>query len=382
MSAILDQIKRNAVPAAVVRTASKGALPLPAGEMLEVLVYLTKNPVFSQDARMTLAGWDLESAKQVVSQSDAVPEVLGYFWQEENRRPALMPVLIENPAIPESLLMELAASATREIVHMLMTSPRARNAPAVSEALAANPAVTPEQLRELKGGSAPEPGPEAQPDGGIDVETDAAHAAWTQEHAAEIAAEEGKGFELTAGDDPPEGDGAVVPQAEPVQEALAVAALAAQSRSAAAAVEDKRLTIMQKIARMTASERVKAAFTGSKEERAILIRDGARVVQNAVLASPKLTDPEVETFAAAKNVNENVLREIARNRRFMKHYPVIRNLVLNPKTPLDIALPLVKMMLVYDLKGLQHNKNVADTIRKVAQKYYKEKATSGGKTKD
>src|SRR6185369_7127942 len=99
---------------------------------------------------------------------------------------------------------------------------------------------------------------------------------------------------------------------------------------------------MQRVARLNASERVKIAFIGGKEERAILIRDGARVVQNAVLASPKLTDPEVETFAAQKNVSENVLREIARSRRFMKNYSVVRNLVLNPKTPLDVSMPLVK----------------------------------------
>jgi transposase-like protein len=105
-------------------------------------------------------------------------------------------------------------------------------------------------------------------------------------------------------------------------------------------------------------------------------------VQSAVLASPKLTDPEVETFAGAKNLAENVFREIARNRRFMKNYHVVRNLVQNPRTPLDIALPLVKMLLVYDLKGMQHSRTISETIRKMAQKYYKEKALSGGKTKD
>ena len=55
MSAILDQIKRNAMPAAVLRTAAKGALPLPSLEMIEILVYLAHNPMFAQDAKMTLA---------------------------------------------------------------------------------------------------------------------------------------------------------------------------------------------------------------------------------------------------------------------------------------------------------------------------------------
>ena len=96
MSAILDQIKRNAVPAAVLRTASKGALPLPGVEMIEILVYLTQNPIFAQDAKMTLAGWDLQSATEAVSSPDAPADVIGYYWSEQNRRPALMPALIEN----------------------------------------------------------------------------------------------------------------------------------------------------------------------------------------------------------------------------------------------------------------------------------------------
>jgi hypothetical protein len=109
MSAILDQIKRNALPAAVLRTAAKGALPLPGGEMIEILVYLTHNPMFAQDAKMTLAGWDLQSAIEAVSHADAPPEVIGYYWAEQNRRPAMMPALIENPGVTDNMLAKLHA---------------------------------------------------------------------------------------------------------------------------------------------------------------------------------------------------------------------------------------------------------------------------------
>ena len=100
------------------------------------------------------------------------------------------------------------------------------------------------------------------------------------------------------------------------------------------------------------------------------------LVQNAVLASPKLSDPEVEMFASAKHVSENVLREIARSRRFMKNYSVVRNLVNNPRCPLDLSLTLVKNLLVYDLKSLRQSKNISETIRRVADKLYKDKVES------
>jgi hypothetical protein len=328
---------------------------------------------------MTLASFDLISALNIVASPKTAPEVLGYYWSQENRRPALMPALMENPAIADSLLMELAAEAPREIVTMLLASERVRKSYGVIEALGTNPNVTPEELRELRGEPAP------QSTDSIDAETEALHRSFEQQHAAEIAAEEGKAFELVHGESDDvtsaeEQGAAATPESN---QGLAVAVLAAQDRSGAEpAPEAKKLTLLQRLSRMKASERVKTAFTGGREERAVLIRDAARIVQNAVLSSPKLTDPEVEVFASAKNVHDNVLREIARNRRLMRNYSVVRNLVQNPKTPLDVALPLVKMLMVFDLKALQRSRNVSETIRSLAAKYYREKAMSGGRTKE
>lgn len=381
---VFDQIKRNAVPAQMMRTAAKGALPVESQEMLEILVYLTRNPVFAQDAKTTLAQWDAVSAVEILADPSAPPEVLGYFWAEANRRPVLMPTLIENPAISENLLMELAATGRRDIAALLLSSPRARSSPAIAEALANNPNLTAEELQDL-GYEAPlAPSPPAEASG--DAESDAAaHQAWHHEHATEIAAEEDKPFALVGRDEDEDEDEPAQPSsAEPapaqpaaaspdVATNLAAAALAAPAR-AKAPLDDKKMSVLQKISRMKAAERVKAAFSGGRDERMILIRDGAKVVQNAVLASPKLTEPEVETFAAAKNVSENVLREIARNRRFMKNYSVVRNLVNNPKCPLDLSLTLIKNLLVYDLKQLRSNKSVPDTIRQLAFKLYREKS--------
>jgi hypothetical protein len=389
MPPILELIKKNAVPVNVMRSAAKGALPLSAVESLEVLVYLTQNPLFGQDARMTLAKWDAPSASEVLSKDTAPPEVLLYFWQEDNRRPSLMPALIENPAIPENSLIELAAGASREIVSMLLASPRARASAGVVESLLTNEYLTPAEAQELRG-SAGAPGaaqamPATPAEPPADPETVAAHQAFQQEHAAEIAAEEEKPFELAAEEEPePAQEG---PPAEASQPAGASVTAAAAKAMAAVqddfeASEQKKLTILQRISRMKVGERIKLGFIGGREERSILIRDTAKLVQNAVLQSPKLTDPEVELFAGSKNLQENVFREIARQRRFLKLYPVVRNLVNNPKCPLDISLTLVKTLMVHDLKALRHSKSVPDTIRKVAAKLYQEKASRGGPKKE
>ena len=407
MSKFLDLIKGNQVPSAVMRTASKGALPLPVDEMIESLVYLTQNPVFAQDAKMTLAGWDSGSLIQILSSPAAPAEVLGYFWSEQNRRAVLMPALIDNPAITEELLMELASAAPRDVLKMLVASPRARSSPAIVEALSINPHLTLEELHALKSPAHPAAAeavrevstnkPEQLAAAEPDIESVAAHQAWREQHAGEIAAEEGTAFELTEEEeDQPTGSAEESASAEeeaqsaedavPVEaaqskssEALAAAALAMHRSTPAQ--DEKKLTLLQRLAKMSVAERVKTAFIGGREERAVLIRDPAKVVQNAVLSSPKLTDPEVESFAAAKNLHENVLREINRNRRFIKNYAVQRNLVTNPKTPVEISLTLIRNLMVYDLKSLQRSRNVSETIRSVAQKLYREKSTSGGRVK-
>ena len=136
---------------------------------------------------------------------------------------------------------------------------------------------------------------------------------------------------------------------------------------------------MQKIAKLDVKARIQLAMKGSKEERSILIRDGTKVVALAVLDSPKVTDSEVENFANQKNVLEVVLRGITMKRRFAKNYSVTRNLVFNPRTPLDASLGLMKNLLVHDLKNLSGNKEVSDTIRKLALKMFKQKVDANKK---
>jgi len=366
MPQMLELIKQNAVPAAVMRSAAKGALSVPAPEMLAILVHLTGNKIFAEEAAMTLAGWEEASLVAALSASDVPSELLEYFWDEKNRRRTLMPALLENPRVSEHRLIEAAGKANRELVNLMLTSRRVHSSRAVLQILVTNTFLTEaevQQIREELVAGTAEP---------ADHESEAAHDVWTREHADEIKAEEGKAFELTKS--PGEPDELEVPPASEPDSAPAAATTSPQSRPTPPVRE--KISTLQKVARMNVAQRVKTAFIGNKEERAILIRDTAKIVQNAVLASPKLSDPEVEMFAAAKHVEENVLREIARNRRFLKNYAVVRNLVCNPRCPLEISLTLIKNLLVYDLKSLRHSKNVPDTVRKVAEKLYKEKMDS------
>jgi len=140
----------------------------------------------------------------------------------------------------------------------------------------------------------------------------------------------------------------------------------------------RRQTLLQQIAKMTVAQRVQFAVKGGSEARRTLIRDTNKVVQRAVLQSPRLTDQEVEAFASMSNLTDEILRLIAANRAFRKNYVVVRNLINNPKVPLDVSLHLLPMINVVDLKKLTMNKNVPETLRTSAIKLQKQRADNKG----
>jgi hypothetical protein len=135
----------------------------------------------------------------------------------------------------------------------------------------------------------------------------------------------------------------------------------------------KRQTLLQRLATMTVAQRVQFAIKGGSEARRTLIRDSNKVVQRAVLQSPRLTDQEVEAFASMSSLTDEILRLIAKNRNFRKNYVVVRNLTNNPKTPLDVSLHMLPMLNRLDLKKLCTNKNVPETLRTTANKLQRQR---------
>ena len=373
MPRMIELMRQSAVPANVMRSAAKGALALPAPEMIEILVFLTASPIFGEQARMTMAGWDEKACLEAASDSHTPREVLDYMTAPENRRPKLVPALLENPAVPESALMAMAQEQSRELVDMMLESPRVQSSLNILHALAGNPHLAPEELQQTqtalaKLGEAPAPAAQASED-------DGSIAQFLQEHAAEIAAEEGKAFKLV-GENEDEKQATQSPAAP--AEAAAPAAPAAVPAAKAAPEERERISTVQKISRLKVGDRVQLAMKGTKDERFVLIRDGSKVVSSAVLESPKLSDQEVEMFASMKNVQESVLRGIAGKRKLMKNYAVVRALCNNPRCPLDIQLTLAKNLLNPDLRNLSMNKNVSETVRKMALKLFKERTEKKG----
>jgi len=417
MARMIDQIRASRLPSNMMQFAARGALQVPPAENIEILVHLAvHNKVFGELARMTLAGWDEKASVTAAGDPQTPREVLDYFISPDNLRPRLLPALLENPSVAEAQLAKLAKGAMRDIIDVIMKSKRALSLPGVVNALKSSPYLTKEEADHLRNGGRPsEPAsPQANASAPVPVEAaekpaaevlpasqavetsnesvastpeeEEAVSSYMKEHEGAIAAEGEKPFQATGGvvdllgaNYFPVVDSAEI--AEPV--APIDSAAAAKPKPAVAPKKPdgppKRENALQKINRLDVKGRIQLALKGNKEERSLLIRDGTKVVALAVLEAPKLSDGEVEKFASQKNVLEAVLRQIPLKRRFMKNYIVVRNLVANPRTPLDLGLGLMKNLLIQDLKNISSNKEVSETIRKLALKMYKQKLDEANK---
>jgi hypothetical protein len=438
MSRMIDLIRASAVPSNLMQSASKGSLSVPAPEMIEILVYLAvHNKIFGQQAQLTLAGWDEVSSRAAASNPGTPREVLDYLISPKNLRPVLLPALLANPSVSAESLFELAPSAGREVAEVMIKSERVRHSPTILHALLSNPNLTGiqgETIRNLidppaepavtepdvsqatapepsasEKESAPAPPADIVPDSrvpdqivpgkekteadevfhaapagdvpGTEEVFDEGVLAYLSTHAAEITADADSPFQPIGGIYEESLHAAEEPLAPPAVASTGAGAAVkkAPSKKTSLAPAEERGSALQKISKLDIRGRIQLAMKGTKEERSLLIRDGTKIVALAVLESPKVSDGEVERFAGQKNVLEAVLRGIPMKRRFAKNYSIVRALVFNPRTPLDLALGLMKNILVGDLRNLSNNKEVSDTVRKLATKMFKQKMETSGK---
>jgi hypothetical protein len=133
------------------------------------------------------------------------------------------------------------------------------------------------------------------------------------------------------------------------------------------AVEKAGTSTYGRILTMDVKERIMCALKGSREERSILINSRNRLVVRAVMASPKLSDPEVEKFATSRSVSDEVIRVIASNPRWTRMYPILIALAFNPKTPPALTLRMLPRLSVRDIGRLGRDRNVNPVIRRQAK---------------
>jgi len=291
-----------------------GGVKLPPPDLAEVLTVLAldSDPLISTHAQESVLALPIENFVEALHRQQALEPLFEFAAKNLAAKPGVADALIKNKSCPAEHLVPLVEHLSALGVQSLMDElERVSDSKELAAALEKSTSATFEQKIQLN-----ELLSDALPD---------------PELLAEVAAE-----------------------AEPDPE--------------------RRKTLLQQISQMTVSQRVKFAMKGGSEARRTLIRDNNKVVQRAVLQSPRLTEQEVEAFASMTNLTDEILRLIGKNRNFRKNYNVVRNLLNNGKAPLDVTLGLLPMLNATDLKKLGMNKNIPETLRSTAVKLMRQRS--------
>ncbi|BCW93490.1 MAG: hypothetical protein KatS3mg007_1384 [Thermoanaerobaculum sp.] len=338
-------IRQGMVSRAVRVFAAQGLLPVPREELLRILVFLASDSdqEIAEAARESLSSFTAEHARDTLALPDLDPleiDLIAKWFRDEG----LWQEIIRDPRTADETLRWLARVAPPTTQDALVTNQvRLLGCLEIIEDLRANPQVTPDILRRLRE---------------FEEEFLEKATVWASATDQEAPPEPVHGPSIGEALEELKAVGIVPPgpEVEPVK-------APEPETGAPKEVQDAFV----RIALMNTYQRIMQALKGTREERLILVRDRSSLVVRAVLASPKLSEGEVEQIAGMRAVNEEALRIIASRQRFLRRYGVVRNLVFNPRTPPAIAIQLMSRLSDRDLRLLARDRNVSEPVRRVAR---------------
>ncbi len=130
----------------------------------------------------------------------------------------------------------------------------------------------------------------------------------------------------------------------------------------------KKLSAFQRIMKMTAGQKIKLAFRGDKEARSILIKESNREIYFSVLENPGMTEAEIEVISRNAGTNKDILRAIAKNKDWMANMAIVRALVNNPKTPVEVSNRYLTRLTDKDLDMMEKSRGLPSLLRTNAKR--------------
>lgn len=120
----------------------------------------------------------------------------------------------------------------------------------------------------------------------------------------------------------------------------------------------------QKIAfdKLTISGRIRRAQLGKSSDRSQAFRDPSPLVRKAAAKSDLLMESEVLQITNNRSTAEDVLRVIGTDREWTRHHTIKLNLVMNPRTPYDVAARFVSFLRDHELRQVAQSRDVPGAI--------------------
>lgn len=387
---VVKAVIEGSAPRPAQLAAARGILPLPQSDLLELLVNLAggTDAELANHAKQTLASQDTEALHGSISSTGIAASVLAYFAGREGLPKSIHQMIIANAKTPAKAILEIAAQTKNgELLELISLNQQLLiNNPKILESILANPNRSSEAERRAseikreffeKERGAQQIANELRAKG-----NEAAAEFIEQGEFADGIGEDGMSIEdalfLAEHIEVPdsETDDAwlgleyleeLYEETEEQRQAIVNKILGEFSLE-----EDdlglERVSMLNRVMKMGMKDRVRLAMKGDREARNILIRDPNRIVAQAVVANPRITEQEIEKIAAMRTVTEDILRQIASNRQWARNYAVMHTLARNPRTPMANVLNILSRLQLRDLAALSKNRNVSDAVRRQAMR--------------
>jgi hypothetical protein len=118
---------------------------------------------------------------------------------------------------------------------------------------------------------------------------------------------------------------------------------------------------------LTLGERKALARRPTRKAMEKLFADPHPVVIRTLLGNPKVTEEDVIRLSARRPNLPEVLAEVARSPRWAHRVRVRMAVVLNPDSPLELAIPLLALLVRHELKLVAAAAYLAPTLRVAAR---------------
>ncbi|MEW5765094.1 MAG: hypothetical protein ACOYXN_02250 [Acidobacteriota bacterium] len=368
---VVERILAGDVPANVKLAAARGALPIPREELIELWVQLRAD----EDGEVRLACKESLAGVAEAEWLDLLPDhpfsapVLDFAVRVLGRNAKVLDAALRNRGVPTESLEWLAQQGTGEALDRVLDNQiRLLEAPTIVVAMLANPGLNPTQVRRIFDMAEqffrdhPEIPSLLELRFGLKVGMAGGDFARKKEAQAPAPVEGPPEAEVP----PPE-----IPEIlESKAETLGVADIPEYAFQDEPLTTEKFRNLYQQILVMSVPAKIELALKGNKEARGLLIRDSNKVVQEAVLDSPKLTEVEIESIVRMRILSEDLFRKIERNMEWMKRYSIMKAFMTNPKVPPGLTLKYVARLADQDLRLLTKDRNVTEVLRREAKKMY------------
>lgn len=114
-------------------------------------------------------------------------------------------------------------------------------------------------------------------------------------------------------------------------------------------------------------ERLAAARSAIGDELTALVHDAAEEVLAAVLENPSLNEQHLILLLERKGLPGSVVQRIAKNREWLRSYPVKKRVAAHPRTPRLLAIPLLRQLYLFDLAEVSLQPSTPAELKRIAE---------------